>query len=171
MTVELQKGVYYRFALKLAHLTLEQHTLLVGLWHKPRFTHRSRSVSMGLKAQMFRIYTEWLMTQVWYLKRSIHWDHSIVNEVPQLVCMQSVPTCIWKFGLDYPMADRHLLCFLPYLAPALVHNYSCIKFCTILWTKCLHLLVFCERGSELSLQVTQAQFVYFKLKVKVQQNF
>jgi len=88
---------------------------------------------MGLEAQMFRIYTEWLMTQVRYLKRSIHWQHSIVNEVPQLVCMQRMPPCIWKVCLDPLIADIPLLlCPMPYMAPALVHNYSCINFCTIL---------------------------------------
>ena len=162
-------------SLSLTHLTLEQHTRLVGLVTVTQATvHTSQPVcvvAVGLKAQLLRIYTEWLMTQVRYLKRSIHWYYSIVNEVPQLVCMHRVPVCIWKVGLDHPIADRPLLiCSFPYLAPALVHHYSWIKFALYFWQNASILLVFCERGSDLSLQVTPAQFVNFKLKVKVQQQ-
>ena len=84
------------------HLTLEQHSRLVGLVTVTQATvHTSQPVcvaAMGLNAQMFGIYTEWLMTQVRYLKSSIHWYHSIVNEVPQLVCVHRVYLEIWPWS-------------------------------------------------------------------------
>ena len=119
-----------QITLKLAHLTLEQHTRLVGLITVTQATvHTSQpvcSAAMVHKAEMLRIYTEWLMTQVRYLKRSIHWHHSVVNEVPQLVYhLVSLPIAIYGTRTCSQLFLHQVLHYIFFT--------KCLHFTCVLW--------------------------------------
>ena len=121
------------------HLTFEQHTPW-DLWprHTPRFTHRSRFLvqlwGSRLTCSAFIQSGSWHMCDT---SSAPSTDNTRLWTRYRNLCACIV--CIWKFGLDHPIADRpHLFCPLPYLAPALVHHYSWIMFWTIVLTKCLH---------------------------------